>query len=127
MCDRRPEVCRTGKDAIETIGVRAREGARIAIGMIGEDDGGPDGATATGGGATSNRPSTGRFASEGASLVCVAAQADNGNSIEAKKRARFIAPPDMGASPAQQVPNRLHPRPIGAGLALSAKSAGFGG
>ena len=40
MCERRPEVCTTGRDAIETIGVRAREGARIAIGMLGDEDGG---------------------------------------------------------------------------------------
>ena len=40
MCERRPEVCATGRDAIETIGVRAREGARIAIGMLGGEDGG---------------------------------------------------------------------------------------
>jgi hypothetical protein len=40
MCERRPEVCRTGRDAIETIGVRAREAARIAIGMLGGEGGG---------------------------------------------------------------------------------------
>lgn len=50
MCDRRPEVCRTGRDALETIGVRAREGARIGIGMLGEeDDGVPDPVVTTGG------------------------------------------------------------------------------
>ena len=42
MCDRKPDVCRTGKDALETIGVRAREGARIAVGMLGEEDGPTD-------------------------------------------------------------------------------------
>ena len=47
MCERRPEVCRTGKDAIETIGARAREGARIAVGMLAEKDDDPD-TTATG-------------------------------------------------------------------------------
>jgi hypothetical protein len=30
MCERKPEVCVTGKAALHTIGVRAREGARIA-------------------------------------------------------------------------------------------------
>jgi hypothetical protein len=30
MCERKPEVCETGKAALHTIGVRAREGARIA-------------------------------------------------------------------------------------------------
>lgn len=30
MCERKPEVCETGRAALHTIGVRAREGARIA-------------------------------------------------------------------------------------------------
>lgn len=30
MCERKPDVCETGKAALHTIGVRAREGARIA-------------------------------------------------------------------------------------------------
>jgi hypothetical protein len=30
MCERKPEVCETGKSAISTIGVRAREVSRIA-------------------------------------------------------------------------------------------------
>lgn len=30
MCERKPEVCETGKAALHTIGVRAREGARFA-------------------------------------------------------------------------------------------------
>ena len=48
MCERRPEVCRTGKDAMLTIGVRAREGAQIAIGMLAEDGDEPDTAATTG-------------------------------------------------------------------------------
>jgi hypothetical protein len=87
--------------------------------------------TITGGGATSNRPSTGRLASEGAPLSGAAAQAASG-SIKAaaaadRERTRFIANPDMGAPAAQQEPNRYcgttatGPRPE------SAKSTGFGG
>jgi len=38
MCERKPEVCEVGRSAIYTIGVRAREGARIAMAAI-EDDG----------------------------------------------------------------------------------------
>jgi hypothetical protein len=30
MCERKPDVCETGRAAIHTIGVRAREGARFA-------------------------------------------------------------------------------------------------
>jgi hypothetical protein len=30
LCGRKPEVCETGKAALHTIGVRAREGARLA-------------------------------------------------------------------------------------------------
>jgi len=48
MCERKPEVCRTGREAMLTIGVRAREGARIAIGMLAEDGSDPDQATTTG-------------------------------------------------------------------------------
>lgn len=38
MCERKPEVCEIGKSAIHTIGVRAREGARIAMAAIEEND-----------------------------------------------------------------------------------------
>lgn len=34
MCERRPEVCQTGRSALNTIGIRAREGARLAYTMI---------------------------------------------------------------------------------------------
>jgi hypothetical protein len=48
MCERKPEVCRTGKEAMLMIGARAREGARIAIGMLAEDGAGPDRTATTG-------------------------------------------------------------------------------
>lgn len=38
MCERKPDVCEVGKSAIYTIGVRAREGARMAMAAIDEDD-----------------------------------------------------------------------------------------
>ena len=38
MCERQPDVCEVGKSAIYTIGVRAREGARMAMAAI-EDHG----------------------------------------------------------------------------------------
>ncbi len=36
LCERRPEACEVGRSAVHTIGVRAREGARIAYGMLDE-------------------------------------------------------------------------------------------
>ncbi len=36
LCERRPEACEVGRSALHTIGVRAREGARIAYGMLDE-------------------------------------------------------------------------------------------
>jgi hypothetical protein len=52
ICERKPDVCRIGKSAMQTVGVRAREAARIAYEVLDEklDDGhaGTD-ATATGG------------------------------------------------------------------------------
>ena len=65
-----------------------------------------DAATTTAGGATSNRPSPARFASEGPSPDCVAAQAGSDRNNGVKRRTRFIAAPDMVAPVAQQVPNR---------------------
>ena len=41
ICERKPDVCAAGKVAIHTIGVRAREGARIAFEML--DDPRPPG------------------------------------------------------------------------------------
>lgn len=37
ICERKPDVCATGKAAMHTITVRAREGARIAMDMIEEE------------------------------------------------------------------------------------------
>jgi hypothetical protein len=34
MCERKPEVCVVGKSALYTIGIHAREGARIAYQML---------------------------------------------------------------------------------------------
>jgi hypothetical protein len=43
MCQRKPEVCTVGRDALHTIGIRAREGAKLAYEMLdrhfGKDDG----------------------------------------------------------------------------------------
>jgi len=44
MCERKPDVCQTGRSALTTIGVRAREASRIAYETLGET---PD-ATTTG-------------------------------------------------------------------------------
>ncbi len=38
MCEREPEVCEIGKSAIYTIGVRAREGARMAMAAIEDEE-----------------------------------------------------------------------------------------
>ena len=37
LCERRPQVCETGRTAFETIGSRAVESARIAYDMLGEE------------------------------------------------------------------------------------------
>ncbi|WP_295806168.1 DUF5330 domain-containing protein [uncultured Nitratireductor sp.] len=44
ICERKPEVCETGRAALQTIGVRARESARIAYEMLEEEpaDGVPE-------------------------------------------------------------------------------------
>jgi hypothetical protein len=34
LCERRPDACEIGKSALNTIGVRAKEGARIAYGLL---------------------------------------------------------------------------------------------
>lgn len=36
LCERRPEACEVGRAAMQTIGVRARKGARIAYGVLDE-------------------------------------------------------------------------------------------
>jgi hypothetical protein len=48
MCERKPEVCEIGKSAIYTIGVRAREGARMAMAAIEENDVAADAELTTG-------------------------------------------------------------------------------
>ena len=48
MCERKPEVCATGKSALHTIGVRAREGARIAYEVLDEQLDEPDPTIQTG-------------------------------------------------------------------------------
>jgi hypothetical protein len=42
LCERRPEVCEIGRSAMTTVGVRAREAARIAYEMLDERFGEPD-------------------------------------------------------------------------------------
>ena len=49
ICERKPDACETGKAALQTIGARARESARIAYGMLDEETGALDAATTTGG------------------------------------------------------------------------------
>jgi len=46
MCDRRPEICRTERRPSRRSRARAREGARIAVGML-ADKGGEQDTTAT--------------------------------------------------------------------------------
>lgn len=49
LCERKPDVCETGRAALQTIGVRAREGARIAYELLDEHLAEPDRTIATGG------------------------------------------------------------------------------
>lgn len=37
LCERRPQACETGRSALHTIGIRARESARIAYDMLSEE------------------------------------------------------------------------------------------
>jgi hypothetical protein len=37
MCERKPDVCKTGGAALHTIGMRAREAARIGYDLIGDE------------------------------------------------------------------------------------------
>jgi hypothetical protein len=48
ICERKPDVCEIGKSAFQTIGVRARESARIAYELLGEQFGEPDPSIQTG-------------------------------------------------------------------------------
>ena len=38
ICERKPDVCETGKSALHTIGVRAKASAKIAYDMLNEPD-----------------------------------------------------------------------------------------
>ena len=46
ICERKPDVCETGKSALHTIGVRAKASAKIAYDML--DNGEPDQSIKTG-------------------------------------------------------------------------------
>ena len=48
ICDRKPDVCAAGKAAVTTIGVRAREGARVAYEFLDDKYGVPDTTVHTG-------------------------------------------------------------------------------
>lgn len=39
LCERRPDACEVGRSAVHTIGIRAREGARIAYDVLDEQFG----------------------------------------------------------------------------------------
>ncbi|SFP72457.1 hypothetical protein SAMN03159463_04760 [Mesorhizobium sp. NFR06] len=47
LCERKPDVCETGKSAMYTITVRAQETAKIAAAMIGDQQSGQAGAVET--------------------------------------------------------------------------------
>jgi hypothetical protein len=49
ICQRKPDVCETGKAAMHTIGARARETARIAYEMLDEEAPAAAGVETTGG------------------------------------------------------------------------------
>ncbi len=44
LCQRKPDVCETGRSAIQTIGVRAKEGSRFALEMLDDQAEEPAGA-----------------------------------------------------------------------------------
>ncbi len=49
ICERKPEVCETGKSAMQTITARAKETAKIAAAMLDDESAnGPDMSTTTG-------------------------------------------------------------------------------
>jgi Family of unknown function (DUF5330) len=47
LCERKPEVCEIGKSAMHTVGIRAREAARIAYELLDSQLGQPDTAATT--------------------------------------------------------------------------------
>ena len=48
ICDRKPDVCATGKEAMHTIAVRAKATVRMASDMMGDDTELPDQTSVTG-------------------------------------------------------------------------------
>src|SRR5882757_5084141 len=48
ICDRKPDVCETGKSAMHTITARAKETAKIAAAMLDDKSTSPDTSLATG-------------------------------------------------------------------------------
>ena len=48
ICERKPDVCETGKSALHTIGVRAKATAKIAYEMLDDQLGEPDSSINTG-------------------------------------------------------------------------------
>jgi hypothetical protein len=48
ICERKPEVCEVGKSAVDTVGVRAREAARIAFALLHDQLGESDDTVVTG-------------------------------------------------------------------------------
>ncbi|TPK92029.1 hypothetical protein FJ934_18945 [Mesorhizobium sp. B2-4-12] len=48
ICERKPDVCETGKSAMHTITARAKETAKIAAAMLDDKPAGPDTSTTTG-------------------------------------------------------------------------------
>jgi hypothetical protein len=48
ICERKPTVCEVGREAMNTVGVRAREVARIAFELLDENFGGTDSQVVTG-------------------------------------------------------------------------------
>jgi len=48
ICERKPDVCTTGKEAMHTITLRAKATVRMAAGMVDDDAATPDQTTITG-------------------------------------------------------------------------------
>jgi len=59
ICERKPDVCETGKSAMHTVGLRAREAARIAYQMLDEHLDEPASGTAPPAGLTDTATVTG--------------------------------------------------------------------
>ena len=56
ICERKPEVCTVGQEALHTIGVRARAGARLAYEMLDKHFDNDDGQLVTGSIASAEKP-----------------------------------------------------------------------